>query len=137
MDPDRGYKAKRTAFWRILAKPTTGKTIVGIQVRPSRGHATSAPPHPWNRLKFTKGLTVTSPVLFEARPDSLDVVLNRPAEGNLITNEMGSEIARALRELGPGIKLVRLRGEGANFCKGRQSPQIDREHSTPPGLPHP
>jgi enoyl-CoA hydratase/carnithine racemase len=43
---------------------------------------------------------VTSPVLFETRNDCLDVVLNRPDEGNLITNEMGAEIARVLRELG-------------------------------------
>ena len=40
---------------------------------------------------------MTSPVLFESRPDSLDVVLNRPDEGNLITNEMGGEIARVVR----------------------------------------
>jgi enoyl-CoA hydratase/carnithine racemase len=80
---------------------------------------------------------MTSPVLFEAKPDSLDVVLNRPDEGNLITNEMGLEIARVLRELGPEIKLVRLRGNGANFCKGRQAPQIDREKSTALDLRHP
>jgi enoyl-CoA hydratase/carnithine racemase len=80
---------------------------------------------------------VTSPVLFEAKPDSLDVVLNRPAEGNLISNEMGQEIARVLRDIGPEIKLVRLRGNGANFCKGRQSPQIDREKSTALDLRHP
>jgi enoyl-CoA hydratase len=73
---------------------------------------------------------VTSPVLFESKPDSLDIVLNRPDEGNLITNEMGQEIARVLRKLGPEIKLVRLRGNGADFCKGRQAPQIDREKAT-------
>jgi enoyl-CoA hydratase len=84
-----------------------------------------------------KGARVTSPVLFEAKPDSLDVVFNRPAEGNLITNEMGQEIARVLRELGPEIKLVRLRGNGANFCKGRQAPQLDREKSTALDLRHP
>ena len=54
-------------------------------------------------------------------------MLNRPDEGNLITNEMGMEIARMLRDIGPEIKLVRLPGRGANFCKGRQAPQIDRE----------
>jgi enoyl-CoA hydratase len=80
---------------------------------------------------------VTSPVLFETRADSLDIVLNRPDEGNLISNDMGLEIARALRDIGPEIKLVRLRGNGANFCKGRQSPQIDREKSTALDLRHP
>jgi len=74
---------------------------------------------------------VISPVLFETKADCLDVVLNRPDEGNLITNEMGLEIARVLRDLGPEIKLVRLRGKGAHFCKGRQAPQIDRASMTP------
>jgi enoyl-CoA hydratase len=80
---------------------------------------------------------VTSPVLFEARADALDIVLNRPEEGNLITNDMGLEIARVLRDVGPQIKLIRLRGNGANFCKGRQAPQIDREKSTALDLRHP
>jgi enoyl-CoA hydratase/carnithine racemase len=80
---------------------------------------------------------VTSPVLFEAKADSLDVVLNRPDEGNLITNEMGLEIARVLRDLGPEIKLIRLRGKGAHFCKGRQAPQIDRATMTTLQVRHP
>jgi enoyl-CoA hydratase/carnithine racemase len=80
---------------------------------------------------------VTSPVLFEAKADSLDVVLNRPDEGNLITNEMGLEIARVLRDLGPEIKLIRLRGNGAHFCKGRQAPQIDRATMTTLQVRHP
>jgi enoyl-CoA hydratase/carnithine racemase len=73
---------------------------------------------------------VTSPVLFESKADCLDVILSRPAEGNLITNEMGLEIARTLRELGPEVKLVRLRGAGADFCEGRQAPQLNRETMT-------
>src|SRR5438477_7341104 len=77
------------------------------------------------------------PVIFEARDDCLDVILNRPDEGNLITNEMGMEIARVLRDVGRDIKLIRLRGRGANFCKGRQAPPIDREKSTPLDLRHP
>src|SRR5262249_57153305 len=50
---------------------------------------------------------------------------------------MGQEIARVLRDLGPETKLVRLRGRGANFCKGRQAPQIDRSTMTPLQLRHP
>src|SRR5712671_3315358 len=73
---------------------------------------------------------VTAPVLFETKADCLDVILNRPEEGNLITNEMGQEIARVLRDIGPETKLIRLRGNGAHFCKGRQAPQLDREKST-------
>jgi enoyl-CoA hydratase/carnithine racemase len=84
-----------------------------------------------------KGDRVTSPVLFEAKSDSLDIILNRPDEGNLITNEMGLEIASVLGGIGPEIKLVRLRGNGANFCKGRQAPQIDREKATALQVRHP
>ena len=73
---------------------------------------------------------MTSPVLFETKDDCLDVILNRPDEGNLITNEMGLEIARTLRAVGPGTKLIRLRGNGANFSKGRQAPKIDRATMT-------
>ena len=80
---------------------------------------------------------MTSPVLFEQRNDSLDIVLNRPDEGNLITNEMGLEIARVLRDVGPEVKLIRLRGNGQNFCKGRQAPQIDREKMTTLEMRHP
>jgi enoyl-CoA hydratase/carnithine racemase len=80
---------------------------------------------------------VTSPVLFETSADCFDVILNRPDEGTLITNEMGLEIARVLQALGPEIKLIRLRGKGANFCKGRQAPQIDRATMTPLQVRHP
>jgi enoyl-CoA hydratase/carnithine racemase len=80
---------------------------------------------------------VTNPVVFEQHADALDVILNRPDEGNLISNDMGQEIARAVREVGPEIKLVRLRGRGANFCKGRQAPQLDREKMTPLQLRRP
>ena len=73
---------------------------------------------------------MTSAVLFETKADSLAIILNRPDEGNLITNEMGLEIAGVLAGIGPEVKLVRLRGNGANFCKGRQAPQIDREKAT-------
>jgi enoyl-CoA hydratase/carnithine racemase len=73
---------------------------------------------------------VTAPVLFETHDDALDVILNRPAEGNLITNDMGQEIARVLRDVGPEVKLVRLSGKGADFSKGRQAPQLNRETMT-------
>ena len=86
--------------------------------------------------KQERGDDVTSPVLFETRNDCLDVILNRPDEGNLITNEMGQEIARTLRAVGPQIKLIRLRGNGANFSKGRQAPKIDRETMTALDMRH-
>jgi enoyl-CoA hydratase/carnithine racemase len=80
---------------------------------------------------------VASPVLFDTKNDCLDVILNRPEEGNLITNDMGLEIAGVLRDVGPEIKLIRVRGAGANFCKGRQAPKIDRETMNPLQLRHP
>jgi enoyl-CoA hydratase/carnithine racemase len=80
---------------------------------------------------------MSSPVLFEANADSLDIVLNRPDEGNLITNETGLEIAHTLQEIGPEVKLIRLRGNGGHFCKGRQAPAIDRATMTPLQLRHP
>ena len=46
---------------------------------------------------------MASPVLFESKNDCLDVILNRPDEGNLITNEMGLEIrADAARDRSHG-----------------------------------
>jgi len=68
--------------------------------------------------------------MFETKDGCLDVILNRPDEGNLITNDMGGEIARALRALGPDIKLIRIRGNGAHFSQGRQAPKIDRDTMT-------
>ena len=82
-------------------------------------------------VHFSKrGYGVASAVLFETSNDCLDVILNRPDEGNRITNEMGLEIARTLRDVGPEIKLIRLRGNGANFSQGRQAPKIDRDAMT-------
>lgn len=56
----------------------------------------------------------------------LDIVLNRPESGNLIDNEMGEALAKALADADPAIKLIRLRGNGTDFCRGRQSPSFDR-----------
>ena len=80
---------------------------------------------------------MASQVLFESKNDCLDVILNRPDEGNLITNEMGLEIAQTLREASPTVKLIRLRGNGSNFCRGRQAPKIDRDTMTALDMRHP
>jgi enoyl-CoA hydratase/carnithine racemase len=50
---------------------------------------------------------------------------------------MGLEIARSLREVDPAVKLIRLRGSGANFCRGRQAPRIDRNTMTALDMRHP
>jgi enoyl-CoA hydratase len=84
-----------------------------------------------------RGDSVAVPVLFDSRSDCLDIVLDRPDDGNLITNEMGLEIARVLRDVGPETKLIRLRGNGAHFCRGRQAPKVDRDTMTPLQMRHP
>jgi enoyl-CoA hydratase/carnithine racemase len=68
--------------------------------------------------------------LFETKDNCLDVILNRPEDGNLITNEMGLEIARTLRDAPSEIKLIRIRANGAHFSRGRQAPKIDRNTMT-------
>ncbi len=52
----------------------------------------------------------------------LDIALNSPANGNLLSAEMGRAIINAVSRLDDGIKLVRLSGNGDDFCAGRQSP---------------
>jgi enoyl-CoA hydratase/carnithine racemase len=69
---------------------------------------------------------MTDHLRFDARPGLLDIVLTRPNEGNIISKEMAEAMIAALDALGPDVKLVRLLGEGPDFCRGRQSPQFDR-----------
>ena len=69
---------------------------------------------------------MASDVLIGRRGDVLDITLNRPASGNLITNDIGKAIIAALAEVGSDLKLIRLQSNGADFCRGRESPAIDR-----------
>lgn len=68
-------------------------------------------------------------VLIERRGDVLRITLNRPAAGNLITNDIGKAVMAALADVGPDLKLIRLQANGADFCRGRESPQIDRANA--------
>ena len=52
----------------------------------------------------------------------LDIALNTPANGNLLDAEMGRAIVAAVNQLDDDIKLIRLSGNGADFCAGRVSP---------------
>src|SRR5690606_5388280 len=52
----------------------------------------------------------------------LDIVLNRPEKGNALSAEMGDAIIDTLAGIDDSIKLVRLFGEGDDFCAGRDSP---------------
>lgn len=72
---------------------------------------------------------MTNDVLIGRRGDVLDITLNRPASGNLITNEIGKAIISALESVGADLKLIRLQSSGADFCRGRESPAIDRANA--------
>ncbi len=52
----------------------------------------------------------------------VDIVLNRPENGNLINAEMSTAIIAAVADLDDDVKLVRIGSSGGDFCKGRQSP---------------
>ena len=54
--------------------------------------------------------------------DVLEIALNRPDKHNYLNTEMGDLIIAALANLDDGIKLIRLSGNGADFCAGRDSP---------------
>lgn len=54
--------------------------------------------------------------------DLLEIVLNRPQQGNSLSREMGDAVVAALAGIDDSVKLVRLSGSGADFCAGRDSP---------------
>jgi enoyl-CoA hydratase/carnithine racemase len=70
------------------------------------------------------------PLVVEHRGEVLDLTLNDPGRGNLVTEEISAALADALTSAGPDVKLVRLQGRGPDFCRGRQSPPIDRATAT-------
>ncbi|MDP3138730.1 MAG: enoyl-CoA hydratase/isomerase family protein [Burkholderiaceae bacterium] len=70
------------------------------------------------------------PIVLIRTADVLEIVLNRPAEGNRITEEMGQILVDALSDTASGHKVVLLRASGDDFCLGRQSPKIDRARAT-------
>lgn len=70
-------------------------------------------------------------VRVEYRDAILTLTLNTPANGNLLDAEMGTSIIKALSNLDGSVRLVCLRGDGADFCAGRVSP------TPPPGASAP
>lgn len=72
---------------------------------------------------------MTDDVLIKRRGEVLTITLNRPGNGNLINNEIGENVISALAEIGSSVKLVRLQGNGLDFCRGRESPAIDRANA--------
>lgn len=74
---------------------------------------------------------MTDHVRFDRHDGIVDIILNRPADGNLISAEMAEAIIAELGAIAPDVKLIRLLASGPDFCRGRQSPQIDRATSSP------
>ncbi len=66
-------------------------------------------------------------VLVERSGAVLTLTLNRPDNGNLIDAAMAHAIVQELAALDAAVRVVCLRGAGADFCAGRQSP------TPPPG----
>lgn len=65
---------------------------------------------------------MTDPILIARKDALVDITLNTPANGNLVSNEMGAAIIAALAALPAETKLVRLLAAGPDFCRGRVSP---------------
>ena len=73
---------------------------------------------------------MSSSIVIERKDALLELVLNSPETGNVITEDMGQVLEQTLRDVGSEVKLVRLRANGEHFCRGRKSPPIDRATAT-------
>ena len=71
---------------------------------------------------------MTTPfVTIERSGALLDVVLDRPDNGNLIDAAMSEAIIEAVTTIDDDVKLVRILSSGPDFCKGRQSPMPPKD----------
>lgn len=72
------------------------------------------------------------------------ITLNRPENGNLVSNDMGAELAAMLLAAVDDCQMIVLRGAGENFCLGRDTAGLAeggppsaldvRENNTGPAL---
>lgn len=60
-------------------------------------------------------------ILFEQDAAVTRITLNRPDEGNLISNAMGARLEDMFAEAAGNTQLIVLRGAGENFCLGRDN----------------
>jgi enoyl-CoA hydratase/carnithine racemase len=62
----------------------------------------------------------------------IDILLDAPQTGNLITEDISAVLVDVLAgvDLDQDVKLVRLAASGDDFCRGRKSPAIDRSTAT-------
>jgi enoyl-CoA hydratase len=61
-------------------------------------------------------------VAIRRQGDVLDVVLDRPDNGNKLNAAMSTAIIDAISHLDDAVKLVRIMSSSADFCTGRESP---------------
>lgn len=63
---------------------------------------------------------MTEQVLYEKSSHVSTVTLNRPSEGNIVSTDMGQKISEFFeRAVNDGSKMILFRGNGENFCTGR------------------
>ena len=134
----------RTAYARLPAVVASkdGSESIGFRsrekflVRAVRQEGAGWRPTPGGRLGRPWGGQVTkwdsrmASLLIERHDALLDITLNDPESGNLITADAGDEIIAALSAVSTETKLIRLRGNGPDFCRGRKSPPLDRKTAT-------
>src|SRR3972149_5249204 len=62
----------------------------------------------------------------------LEIMLNRPEQGNAANEEMADDIARLIQGATRNSQLVLLRGAGGDFCIGRETMTKPRVRSADP-----
>jgi enoyl-CoA hydratase/carnithine racemase len=65
-----------------------------------------------------------TPILCETQDGVTTVTLNRPEIGNRLTNDMAATLATMI-EQARDVRLIVLKGAGADFCLGRDLPHPD------------
>ena len=58
-----------------------------------------------------------SSIVIEQKDAVLELVLNSPETGNIVTEDMAQTLEQTLRNVGSEIKLLRLRATGDHFCR--------------------
>ena len=69
---------------------------------------------------------MTDVVLVERNGAVGTITLNRPAQMNAITVELGRELGRALCEIVDDVNVIVIRGSGGNFCVGGDFHELAR-----------
>ncbi|MBP0590398.1 enoyl-CoA hydratase/isomerase family protein [Paraburkholderia sp. LEh10] len=68
-----------------------------------------------------------TPILTKSDSGAYYITLNRPTEGNVLTDAMVKELAHHIRSAPSDAKVIVLRGAGPDFCLGRDIPALKRE----------